>query len=165
MPMFPFHLASALPIFWENRTGDSQLFSVEKYGDLLRSQTITDETPGSILKDFHTVLDFLQGQEVSVSGVNQLIQLKFLPDLNQRLSHPTDIHIQLKRPVQKSYPYIHGLYLVLRMVGITQIIPQGKTQILDVDETLLQSWNQLNPTEQYFMDFTWTGVSSWDLHL
>ena len=148
MTMFPFRLASVLPVFWENMTGESRPFSVEKYGDLLRSQTITDETPGPILQDFHTVLDFLQGQEGSVSGVNQLIQLKFLPGLNQRLSHPTDV--QLKRPVQKSYPYIHGLYLVLRMLGITQIIPQGKSQILDLDETLLQSWNQLNPTEQYF---------------
>ncbi|MFM7448426.1 MAG: plasmid pRiA4b ORF-3 family protein [Leptolyngbyaceae cyanobacterium] len=148
MPMFPFQFASVLPVFWQRMNGEDQPFSVERYGDLLRSQPITDETPGLILKDFHTVLDFLQGQEVSVSGVHQLMQLKFLPDLNQRLSHPTDV--QLKRPVQKSYPYIHGLYLVLRMLGIAQIIPQGKTQILEVDETLLQTWNQLNPTEQYF---------------
>ena len=129
-------------------TGEDPPSSLEQYSDLLRAQIVTDETPGLILKDFHTALTFLQEQEVMVSGVNQLLQLKFLPDLNQRLSRPTDI--QLKRPVQKSYPYIHGLYLLLRMLGITQIIPQGKTQILIVDAELLQTWHQLNPTEQYF---------------
>jgi hypothetical protein len=148
MPMFPFNLASVLPSFWQSMTGEDPLFSIEKYGDALRSQSIDDETPGLILKDFQTVLTFLQEKEVMVSGVNQLLQLKFLPDLNQRLSHPTDIH--LKRPVQKSYPYIHGLYLLLRMLGITHIIRKGKDQILIVDATLLQTWNQLNPTEQYF---------------
>jgi hypothetical protein len=148
MLMFPFHLASVLPMFWQRMTGEDPLFSVEKYGELLRSQTITDEEPGLLLKDFHTLLNFLQEQEIVVSGVNQLLQLKVLPELNQRLSHPTDI--QLKRPVQKSYPYIHGLYLLLRLLGITQIIPQGKAQILTVDEAILQTWNQLNPTEQYF---------------
>jgi hypothetical protein len=102
MPIFPFHLASVLPIHWEKMTGNDQPFSVEEYGDLLRSQTITDTSPGPILKDFHAVLSFLQEQEVSVSGTNQFIQIKFISDLNQRLSHPTDV--QLKRPVQKSYP-------------------------------------------------------------
>ncbi|MGA7932453.1 MAG: hypothetical protein WCA35_02625, partial [Kovacikia sp.] len=59
-----------------------QPFSLERYGDLLRSQTICEESPGMILKDFRTLLNFLQEQEILVSGVNQLLQLKFLPDLN-----------------------------------------------------------------------------------
>jgi hypothetical protein len=146
--MFPFHLASVLPVFWHNMRSEDQPFSLERYSDLLRSQIITEDSPGLILKDFHTLLNFLQEQEVSVSGVHQLFQLKFLPDLNQRLSHPTDV--QLKRPVQKSYPYIHGLYLLLRLVGIAQILPRGKTQVVALDQALLSAWNQLNPTEQYF---------------
>lgn len=68
--------------------------------------------------------------------------------LNQRLSHPTDV--RLKRPVQKSYPYIHGLYLLLRLLGIVQILPQGKVQVFTVDQAVLPVWNRLNPTEQYF---------------
>jgi Plasmid pRiA4b ORF-3-like protein len=93
-------------------------------------------------------MTFLQEQEVAVSNVNQLIQLKFLPDLNQRLSHPTDV--QLKRLSPKSYPYIQGLYLLLRMVGIAQILPQGKSQVLGIDPAAESAWQQLNPTEQYF---------------
>ncbi|HEY9621444.1 MAG TPA: plasmid pRiA4b ORF-3 family protein [Crinalium sp.] len=127
---------------------DKQPFSAELYGDLLRSQSITTASPGLILKDFQTMLDYLQEHEVTVSGVNQLLQLKFLPSLNQRLSHPTDV--QLKRPVQKSYPYINGLYLLLRIVGIAQILPKGKSQVLSVDRALLDAWMALNPTEQYF---------------
>ncbi|AUB44478.1 hypothetical protein COO91_10703 (plasmid) [Nostoc flagelliforme CCNUN1] len=34
------------------------------------------------------------------------MSLKYLQQLNLQLSYPIDIN--LKRPVQKSYPYIHG---------------------------------------------------------
>jgi len=146
--MSPLHRASLLPTIWQNMRKEKQPFSLERYGDLLRSQTISEESPGMILKDFRTLLNFLQEQEILVSGVNQLLQLKFLPDLNQRLSHPTNV--QLKRPVQKSYPYILGLCLLLRMVGLAQITPKGKIQTVALDLALLQAWNRLNPTEQYF---------------
>jgi Plasmid pRiA4b ORF-3-like protein len=127
---------------------EQQQFSLEKYGDLLRSQSITDKSPGSILSDFQAILNFVQEQEIAVSGVHQLLQLKYLPDLNQRLSSPMDIRLQ--RAAHKSYSYIHGLYLLLRALGIVQIMPQGKNQVLTIDQNILQAWNQLNFTEQYF---------------
>jgi Plasmid pRiA4b ORF-3-like protein len=94
------------------------------------------------------MLNFVQEQEIAVSGVHQLLQLKYLPDLNQRLSSPMDIRLQ--RAAHKSYAYIHGLYLLLRTLGIAQITPQGKNQVLTIDQNILQAWHQLNPTEQYF---------------
>ncbi|MCU0567737.1 MAG: plasmid pRiA4b ORF-3 family protein [Oculatellaceae cyanobacterium Prado106] len=128
--------------------GKKQPFALETYTDLLRSQTITEESPGFILKDFRTLLNFLQEEQVLAGGKNQLLQLKFLPALNDRLSHSTDL--RLKRPVHKSYPYIHGLYLLLRVMAIVQIMPRGRNQVFELDEARLQAWNQLNPTEQYF---------------
>uniref|UniRef100_UPI001178824E IS1096 element passenger TnpR family protein n=1 Tax=Calothrix rhizosoleniae TaxID=888997 RepID=UPI001178824E len=62
----------------------------------------------------------------------------------------------LKRPQQKSYPYIHGLYFVLRTSGLSQIITKGKKAKLVLDEQLLKIWQGLNPTEQYF-----TLLESW----
>lgn len=135
-------------MLWQNQQKKQKPFSLEAYGDLLRSQSITDQIPGPILKDFQTLMDFLQEQEVGVSGVHQLLQLKYLPDLNQRLTSPMDIRLQ--RAAHKSYAYIHGLYLLLRTLGIAQILPQGKNQVLTIDQNILQAWNQLNPTEQYF---------------
>ncbi len=83
-----------------------------------------------------------------MSGVHQLLQLKYLPELNRRLTSPMDIRLQ--RAAHKSYSYIHGLYLLLRTLGIAQIMPQGKNQVLTIDQNLLQAWSQLNCTEQYF---------------
>jgi hypothetical protein len=74
--------------------------------------------------------------------------LKVLSELNSRLSHP--IETKLKRPVQKSYPYINGLYLLLRSSGIAQIRSLGKKQILVLDADTLESWSNLNLTERYF---------------
>ncbi|MGF1519059.1 MAG: plasmid pRiA4b ORF-3 family protein [Nodosilinea sp.] len=72
---------------------------------------------------------------------------KVAADLNQRLSNP--IAIALSRPVQKSYPTVHGLYLLLRATGLTQVVTQGKTAKLVLNQEIYQSWQQLNPTEKY----------------
>lgn len=66
------------------------------------------------------------------------------------------IDINLKRPVQKSYPYIHGLYFLLHTSGLAQIIGKGKKTKLVLDPKILQIWQSLNPTEQYF-----TLLESW----
>lgn len=116
--------------------------------ELLRQHTIDENHPGTILQDFQTLLNVLQPDGLEVSGVNNLLPLKILSELNSQLTHP--IEIKLKRPVQKSYPYINGLYLLLRTSGITKIISKGKQQILLVDEKALASWSNLNATERYF---------------
>ncbi|MFN6472874.1 MAG: plasmid pRiA4b ORF-3 family protein [Nostoc sp. SerVER01] len=120
----------------------------ESQQQLLQELSIDENQPGMILGDFQTLIDFLQPNGVEVSNVNNLLPLKVLSELNSRLSHP--IETKLKRPVQKSYPYINGLYLLLRSSGIAQIKSQGKKQILVLDPAILKSWSSLNPTERYF---------------
>jgi hypothetical protein len=128
------------------KLGDELEISDEEK-DLLRQQTITATEPGTILQDFETTLDFI-GDGVPVSGKLQQFSMKLLEDLNQRLSHPIDN--DLKRPQQKSYPNIHGLYLLLRSTGITEVVAKGKQFRMVLNPEIKQSWDQLNPTEKYF---------------
>jgi hypothetical protein len=115
---------------------------------VLENQTITETAPGTILQDFQTTLEIIDDKGIPVSGKRQHVSLKVLEDLNQRLSHP--IQIDLKRPQQKSYPNIHGLYLLLRATGITDVVTQGKQSRLVLNPAVYDSWQQLNPTEKYF---------------
>jgi hypothetical protein len=57
--------------------------------------------------------------------------------------------VNLKRPQQKSYPPIQGLYLLLRASGLTYVGGTGKKPSLLLEETLYQQWVKMNPTERY----------------
>jgi hypothetical protein len=114
----------------------------------LKSQEITATEPGTILTDFQILLDFINSEDVQVSGKNHHFSQKLLPAINQRLSHPLDI--DLKRPMQKSYANIHGLYLLLRASRLAIIETQGKNSYLKLDPECYQQWQQLNATERYF---------------
>jgi hypothetical protein len=116
--------------------------------EVLAQQTISATAPGSILQDFQTLLDFIGDKGTAVSNANQLLPIKSLAEINERLSEP--IQIDLKRPVQKSYPPIDGLYLLLRASGLGRISSKGKKYFLTIDPTILAIWNSLNPTERYF---------------
>ncbi|MGF1601565.1 MAG: hypothetical protein ACFCU8_06000, partial [Thermosynechococcaceae cyanobacterium] len=113
----------------------------------LKAQTITETEPGTILRDFQTVLDFIGAEGVAISGKRHHLPFKLLAELNQRLCNPIDI--DLKRPQQKSYPPIHGLYLLLRATGITNVEAKGKQQRLVLNPDIYESWQQLNATERY----------------
>lgn len=115
---------------------------------MLSAQTIDENSPGSILRDFETLLDFIGPEGVEVGGKHQLLPLKRLGEINARLSRP--IELDLKRPVQKSYPHINGLYLLLRASGLARVESSGKKQRLVMDPEALRSWQTLNPTERYF---------------
>ncbi len=114
---------------------------------LLKTQTITDTEPGTLLRDFQTVLDSIGSEGIPVSGKRHQLSMNLLPELNQRLSHP--IETALKRPQQQSYPPIHGLYLLLRATGIAQVVAKGKQYRLMLNPSIYDSWQQLNPTERY----------------
>lgn len=120
----------------------------ESQQQLIGQQTIDENSPGTILRDFQTLLDFLHPNGIEVSGVHHLFPLKSLPELNSLLSH--SIETNLKRPQQKSYPYINGLYLLLRASGLSQVKHLGKKPTLVLDTTILESWTNLTPTERYF---------------
>jgi len=114
----------------------------------LKAQTITETEPGTILTDFQTLLDFIAAEDVQVSGKTHQLSQKLLGEINQRLSKP--IEIDLKRPMQKSYPNIHGLYLLLRASRLAIVETQGKTCRLKLNPGLYEQWQQFNPTERYF---------------
>lgn len=133
----------------ENLFSDSnQPVLTEAEQKLLHEQAINENTPGTIIRDFQVLINLLQSTTIEVSGANQLLPMKILAEINSKLSHPIDI--KLKRPVQKSYPYINGLYLLLRACAICHIQTKGKKQLLVLDETARQSWLTLNTTERYF---------------
>jgi hypothetical protein len=120
----------------------------KRYQDSLRAQTITEESPGTILKDFATLLDFIGPEGIETSGKYGFLPLRLLPELNARLRKP--VALDLKRPQQKSYPPIHGLYLLLRASGLAYVQRRGKKDSLQLDQQGLASWYDLNPTERYF---------------
>jgi hypothetical protein len=114
----------------------------------LREQTITAEQPGSVLRDFQMLLDFLQPNGVEAAGKYNLIHLKYIKELDLRLSRP--LRLEMPRPQIKSHPYLQGLSLLLRASGLTRVDGTGSKARLVVDPEMLVQWQQLNPTEQYF---------------
>lgn len=114
----------------------------------LTTQVITEESPGFILKDFQTLIDFVRGKNLQLSGINNSLPMSSLSSINSKLQQP--IEVSLKRAQQKSYPNINGLYWLLRSTGLAYVKTDSKKAILVVDEQALSSWNMLNPTERYF---------------
>jgi hypothetical protein len=91
-------------------------------------------------------LAYVRERRLRVTGMHQL-PLCSLPQINCRLTQP--LQLGLQRPVQKSYPPIHGLYLLLRASGLTYLDETGAQPILMVDDELSHRWDALNPTERY----------------
>lgn len=114
----------------------------------LTTQVITEESPGFILKDFQTLIDFVRGKNLQLSGINNSLPMSSLSSINSKLQQP--IEVSLKRAQQKSYPNINGLYWLLRSTGLAYVKTDSKKAILVLDEQALSSWNMLNPTERYF---------------
>jgi len=119
--------------------------------ECIQKQTINHDEPGSLLRDFSSFIDFIGTTGISVSKKNNLVAMKDLQALNQRMSKPLDIY--LKRPQQKSFPHINGLYLLLRASGLTRIVCDRREAKLMLNDKLLAEWQALNPTECYFTLF------------
>jgi len=117
----------------------------------VKNQTFNANESGSLLKDFSSLLDFIGTAGITVSKKNHLFSIKLLPSLNQLMSKP--LESKLKRPQQKSFPHINGLYLLLRASGLTYIVPEKKDVKLMISYSALERWNSLNPSEQYFSLF------------
>jgi len=115
--------------------------------NVLKDTIITETGPGTILRDFKAILNYLKEKDLPVSGTHQFPR-SLLPEINTLLSCP--IQLGLKRPDQKSYPHIDGLYLLLRASGLACIEGRGKNLLLLVDKGIYQIWESLNPTEKYF---------------
>jgi hypothetical protein len=103
---------------------------------VLHNQAISENEPGAVLRDFAALLDFIGAREIVVSGKYQLLPMSLLAELNSRLSRTNQVN--LKRPQQKSYPFIHGLYLLLRASGLSLVENRGSKQFLLLDEDALR---------------------------
>ncbi len=114
----------------------------------LRDQVITLDQPGSILRDFGMLLDFLGTGPVEAAGKYNLLPIKFIDELDGRLSRP--LHLDLKRPQIRSHPYLQGLNLVLRASGLSRIEGSGARARMMLDPAMMAIWDGLNPTERYF---------------
>lgn len=125
--------------------------------NLLRAQAFDHRQPGTVLADFEMLLGFIGAEGIPVGGQHGLLPLKTLADLNARLAEP--LRVAMKRPMQKSYPALHGLYLLLRATGLGRVRGGGKAQRLVLDPRTLASWQSLNPTERYF-----TLLEAWLVH-
>lgn len=115
---------------------------------ILQKQIIDTNRPGSVLLDFETLLDFIGERGVKTTSKDYLLPQSGLVKLNAAMSRPVE-HL-LKRPQQRSFPLLNGLFLLLRTTGIgigVGVPPSGK---LALDPEMLMTWRQLNPTEQYF---------------
>ncbi len=118
-----------------------------KHKRVLRRVTIDESGPGTVLHDFEALLEFIKQQgEMRITGMHQL-RLRTLSPINERLARP--LHLGLKRPQQKSYPNIHGLYLLVRASGLTYVGGTAKKPLLVVDDAVDRIWEDLNPTERY----------------
>src|SRR5262249_5512835 len=111
---------------------------------ILREQVIDDSHPGTILRDFQSVLDFVGPEGVEAAGKYNLLPIKAIDELDRRLSRP--LHLQMKRPQIKSHPYLLGLNLLLRATGLARVEGVGGKARVALDPEVLASWNGLNPT-------------------
>ena len=76
----------------------------------LASQIVDENGPGSILMDFEVLLGFLE-DGVRSTGKYHLLPMDRLFELDQLMTKP--LRPRLKRPQQKSFPNLNGLYLLL----------------------------------------------------
>jgi hypothetical protein len=124
-----------------------------KQKKIFEKKTINENNP-SILPDFEIFLNFVAENDLPASGKLELLPLKRLPELNVFLSKPLDI--KLKRPVQKSFANINGLFLLARSNGLLILQRGDKAKHFAIDKEALKIWQGLNPTERYF-----TLVETW----
>jgi hypothetical protein len=113
---------------------------------LLRKMVVDENGPGTILHDFKAFLAFVEEKELPLTGTHQLPR-RVLADVNARLARP--LQIGLTKPLQKSYPHLHGLYLLLRASGLTLVKGTDRKPLLVVDGAVRPIWGDLNPTERY----------------
>jgi hypothetical protein len=115
---------------------------------LLRDQSIDLDRPGSVLRDFETLLGFVGADSVKAAGKYNLLPIDAIATLDERLARP--LHLNLQRPQLRSHPYLQGLHLLLRASCLGRIQGTGARARLGLDPDVLAGWRSLNATEQYF---------------
>ncbi len=111
---------------------------------ILEEQQITPESPGTILRDVATLIEFVGSGGIATKGRNANLPIDCLPELNRRTSYP--IEPGLKRALLQDYPNLAGTFILLRVMDTIQ----ARGNRLVVWPAALEFWRGLNPTEQYF---------------
>ena len=114
---------------------------------VLRNLSVDQNGPSTILRDFESLLAFLQTHDLPATSGRHQLPRRVLHQINALLARPV-MH-GLKKPLQKSYPHIHGLYLLVRATGLVYIGGTTRKPTLVVDDELQRLWESLNPTERY----------------
>ena len=114
---------------------------------LLETRDFEHRAPGTVVRDFDTLLS-LVGDEGLPLTAGHVLAMKCLETINRALTKPLELH--LKRAMQKSYPHINGLFLLLRATGLGLIDTEPKQPRLKLDPSVLASWRSLNAAERYF---------------
>lgn len=124
---------------------------------------IGEEEPGTILRDFAALLDFIGTEGLRSTGKHHLLPLARLAELDERMQRP--LRPPLARPQQRSFPYLHGLYLLLRATELAVPQDSGRTAgRLMRQEEMFAQWQSLNPTERYFnLLEAWLLVADWEM--
>ncbi len=118
---------------------------------LLKSQTISQDGPGSVLRDFETMREFIGREAPPAAGKFGTLPIGLLSHLNGMMTQP--FNVNLGRPQFRSFPNLQGLFLLLRATSMVVDRPgSGKSSDvrLAINPEIARSWDQLNPTERYF---------------
>jgi hypothetical protein len=90
---------------------ESNMMFTELDKQVLTEQLISDTSPGTIVKDFNVLLDYVKTHEIEATKSNFHLAMKHLTPINALLSNPEKISVD--RPQQKHFPNIGGLFLLL----------------------------------------------------
>lgn len=117
-----------------------------QYKSFMKALQITQTQPGPVLHDIGVLLEMMQTTPLDLTTTYRLSRTQ-LEAINKQLHRP--IRVALKRPQQKSYPPILGLYLLLHASGLTQVDETGSRPQMFIEENMYAQWQKLNPVEQF----------------
>ena len=90
----------------------------------LSTQSINDGEPGTVVRDFETLLAFIGDNTPTVSPKHDLLSMGSLAPLNAPMTRP--MQLSLQRPQQRAYAYLHALYLVERIDPIVRAMRKAR---------------------------------------
>src|SRR6476619_5229039 len=82
---------------------------------VLRETPIDESGPGTAVRDFDALLDFVGPAGVEAGGKHHMFPMAALAALNARLVRP--VELRLARPQLRSYPNLQALQLLGRATG------------------------------------------------
>jgi len=120
-------------------------FSTE-HVSVLQQTKIDEHSPGPLLTNIETVIDFI-GTGLKTTSAYFGLPQGVLAELNEAMVDP--LPHDLKRPQLRSFPTLMGLFMLLRGLGLAVGQTKPKRVVL-IDPRVHERWQALNPIERYF---------------